>query len=654
MFNLHKNFFSRLLCFGLAIILGASACNYPVPDSPPGATPGAADSTPPLALPATPTATPTPPPPRALSICLTQEPASLFLYADSSQAARAVRQAIYDGPLDQIHYGFQAVILEKTPRLGDGDASLEPVTVELGSLIVDADGQLATLSEGRRYLPSGCREAGCALAYSGNGPVTMDQLAVRFVLLPGMSWSDGTPMTAADSVYSYEVARALYPQARAELIQHTDSYQALDERSVEWRGVPGYVDPLYASNYFHPLPEHAWQDIPPEELAQAESAGRAPLGWGAYVIEEWVAGDHISLVKNTSYFRAAEGLPPFDRLVYRFIADGNEALLALQAGECDLIDEAPPEYYPQDELVQAEEAGRVSAYTRQNVAWEQLAFGIQPAETGAASLLQAKETRQAIALCADRQRMVETLFNGRSQVMHSYVAEGHPLFNPDARRYEYDSQAGAELLQGIGWVDLDNDPNTPRQAQGIIGVLDGTPLQLELLTLVGPERQQAAQILQESLTECGIGVEIRPLEAEQLFAPGPDGPIFGRSFDLAQFGWTASLEPRCDLYTTAEIPGPYPQHPKGWGGANASGYSNPEYDQACLSARSSLPEEALHTASHQQAQAIFAEDLPVLPLYSRYRQVVARPDLCGLDVVSSLESIFWNLEVLDYGEGCPE
>lgn len=642
-----------MLCLGLAIILGASACNYPVPDPVPGATPVATDSTSQV-LPATPTATQTPPPPRALSICLTQEPTSLFLYADSSQSARAVRQAIYDGPLDQVDYGFQAVILEKTPRLGDGDASLEPVQVAAGSLIVDADGQLATLSEGRRYLPSGCREASCAIAYSGNEPVMMDQLAVRFVLRPGVSWSDGTPLTAADSVYSYEVAQALYPQARAELIQHTESYQALDERSVEWRGVPGYVDPQYAGNFFHPLPEHAWQDVSPEELAQAETANRAPLGWGPYVIEEWVAGDHISLVKNEGYFRSSEGLPAFDRLVYRFITDGNEALLALQAGECDLIDEAPPEHYPQDELAQAEQAGKVSIVTRQDVAWEQLAMGIQPAEAGATTLLQAKETRQAIALCTDRQRMAETLLGGQSQVMHSYVAVGHPLFNADARRYDYDPQAGAELLQGIGWVDLDNDPNTPRQAQSVSGVFDGTPLQLQLLTLVGQEREQAAQIIQESLAGCGIGVEIRSLEAEELFAPGPEGPIFGRSFDLAQFGWTASLEPRCDLYTTAEIPGPYPQYSKGWGGANASGYSNPEYDQACLSARNSLPEEALYAASHQQAQAIFAEDLPVLPLYSRYRQVVARPDLCGLDVDSSVDSVLWNLEALDYAEGCPE
>ncbi len=653
MLKIHTRNVPRLLWIGLAIILGASACNYPAPDPVPGTTPTVTQSISGEALPATPTATPQPDPPRALSICLTQEPASLFVYADSSLAARAVRQAIYDGPLDRLDYGIQAVILEKTPRLGDGDATLEPVTVQPGGLIVDADGQQTTLLEGRRYLPSGCRDSSCAIVYSGSEPVTMDQLAVRFVLRQGINWSDGTPLTAADSVYSYEVARGLYPQVRADLLQHTSSYQALDERSVEWRGVPGFVDPLYAGNFFHPLPAHAWQDIPAEELAQAETAGRAPLGWGPYVIEEWVEGDHISLVKNDSYFRAEEGLPAFDRLVYRFIPDGNEALLALQAGECDLIDEAAPDFYPQEELLQAAEAGKLSLDTRQDIAWEQLAFGIGPALADTLSLLQAVEVRQAIALCIDRQRMVDTLLGEPSQVMHSYLPADHPLFNPEGQRYEYNPQAGIELLQGVGWIDHDNDPSTPRQAQGVSGMVDGTPLQLELLTLAEPEREAAAQIIQESLVACGIGVEIRAMDAEQLFAPGPDGPVFGRSFDLVQFGWPASPDPRCDLYTTAEIPGPYPQFPKGWGGANASGYSNPAYDQACLAARNSLPEEAQHLASHQQAQAIFADELPVLPLYSRYRQVVTRPDLCGLDLDPSAESALWNLESLDYGEACP-
>ncbi len=462
-----------LLWIGLAVILIAGGCNYPSPDQPPGVTPAVETSPSVVSSPAAQTPTPEPDPPRVLTVCLTQEPASLFLYGDSSSAARAVRQAIYDGPSDITGYRAQPVILEKTPSLANGGASLEPVEVRAGDLIVDADGRLTTLVEGTRYLPSGCREASCAVVYSpsqtGSEPVMLDQLAVRFRLLDGLSWSDGTPLTMQDSLYSFEVAQALFPQVRADLIQHTDSYKALDERSLEWRGVPGYMDPSYPTNFFHPLPLHAWQAIPAETLAEAELSARQPIGWGAYVIDEWIAGDHITLSRNESYSRSAEGLPDFDHLVFRFPASGVEALAALQAGECDLIDEAPADYYPQDGLRQAQDAGDVRIFYEPDTAWEQLAFGILPSDPTQPAFFGLKEVRQAVALCIDRQRIVDALSPAGSQVMHSYLPEAHPLFDPDAPRYAYDPAAGANMLQAAGWVDLDNDPDTPRQAQGVPG-----------------------------------------------------------------------------------------------------------------------------------------------------------------------------------------
>jgi peptide/nickel transport system substrate-binding protein len=255
-------------------------------------------------------------------------------------------------------------------------------------------------------------------------------------------------------------------------------------------------------------------------------------------------------------------------------------------------------------------------------------------------------------MCIDRQQIVQALFPDQSQVMDSYTSSANPLFNPQARQYLYDPAGGASLLQTAGWIDLDNDPLTPRIAQAVPGVVDGTPFQVDLLTQDTPERQQAAELIKESLAQCGIQVNVRNLESAELFAPGPDGLVFGRKFDLAQFGWDTSLEPPCELYTTRQIPGPYPQYPMGWGGANASGYSQPEFDSACATARNSLPDDPIHQEAHFQAQAIFAEDLPVLPLYSRFRIVAARPDLCGLQLDPQAHGVFWNIEGYNYGEEC--
>lgn len=601
-----------------------------------------------------PTATPEPPPPRVLTICLGEEPGSLFIYGEASESAKNVRQAIYDGPYDILNYDVQPVILESKPSLANGLAVLEPLQVEPGEVIVDSRGVLTNLDEGTLYLPTGCTGGDCAQTFTGTEAVTMDQLVVRFKLHSGLQWSDGAPLTAADSVYSYEVARELFPRVRSELIRHTSSYQAVDETTVEWRAVPGYLDSTYQTNFFPPLPEHIWGVVSPGELQSSEMATRSPLGWGAYVIDEWVPGDHIAMRANPNYFRAGEGLPKFDRLVYRFLLDGDEALSALLAGECDLVDELAISQVPLASLTPLQEEGVIKVISESGAAWEHADFGIAPFDPERLSLFRSKELRQAITMCIDRASLSVQLFNGQAEVPDTYVASSHPLYASEVKKYPFDPQAANEMLGSLGWVDMDNDPGTPRVSQGVIGVPAGIPLTLTYHTLDDAERQGIAQLLASSLAQCGIQVDLSFANWDTLFAPGPDGPIFGRQFDMAQFAWSSSLEPPCFLYVSDEIPGPYPEHPKGWGGANASGYSNPEFDLACRTARFSLPDMPEHAAAHQQAQAIFAEDLPVIPLYLHVEYLATRPDMCGVIMDPSAGSSLWNLEAFDYGPNCEQ
>jgi len=258
-----------------------------------------------------------------------------------------------------------------------------------------------------------------------------------------------------------------------------------------------------------------------------------------------------------------------------------------------------------------------------------------------------------VAMCIDRQALVDRLSGGQLQVADLYVPPPHPLYNPDTKHYPFDPQAASDLLTASGWLDTDDDPTTPRIAQGIEGVADGTLFTVQFLVSDEAERKAAAQMIQADLQECGIQVEILSQSAEAYLAAGPDGPVFGRQFDMAQFAWMTAIEPPCSLYLTNEIPGPYPDYLKGWGGVNASGYSNPQYDVACLDALYSLPDMPQHIEKHAEAQAIFAEDLPALPLYWHYRVVVGRPDMCGLPQEAVSESIFSDLEIFNYGEGCP-
>ena len=410
------------------LLLGLAACSQggPKPGIP---SPTQTAQITPIPLPSqvTVTASPTLPPSRLLTICLLHEPRSLFFYSAVSTSEQSVLSAIYDGPIDIKNFIASPIIIQKMPSLADGDALLQSVPVSMSDLIVDARGDLTNLEDGVIYRPSGCNELACAQSYSGTDPVVMDQLVLYFKLLPGLQWSDGTLLTAADSVYSYEVARSLYPAALPEQVNRTSSYKAIDNLTVVWTGVPGFIDAQGQKKFFSPLPQHAWVNILASELSTNEISSRRPLGWGPYVIDEWITGDHISLHANPLYFRVEEGLPHFDHLVYRFVADQSEALSAVLAGECDIVDQSTSLETQTADLLKQRDAGRISLVFQTGFAWELLEFDLSPTEADRPALFASREVRQAVAMCIDRQALVDQLSAGQMQVADLYVPAITPV-----------------------------------------------------------------------------------------------------------------------------------------------------------------------------------------------------------------------------------
>lgn len=622
----------------------------------------------------TPVYTPTPTPiPRVLTVCTGADPDTLYLYGGNTIAQRLILEAVYDGPIDNRSFEHQPVILEKLPDLADGDALLQPVRVKAGDVVVNVNGGAVYLEAGERVLPSGCATPDCALEYDDDTELQMDQLIVTFKLLPGLKWSDGERLTAQDSVYSFNLATGSGTPAPKSAVERTASYEALDETTIRWTGLPGFRDQSYYLNFWTPLPEHVWGQYTPSELLEAEVSARKPMGWGPYVIEEWVPGDHISLWKNPHYHRAGEGLPKFDKLIYRFVGKVGEANLdALFSGACDVLDQEASLDLLGEEIettLELNEGGEISAHFTTGTVWERADFGIwllsyddgYIAGVDRPDFFSDVRMRQAIALCMDRQAIVDDVLQGLSSVMDSYLPPDHPLFNPDAVHYDFDVDAGSALLNEIGWVDHDGLPETPRLAYRVPRVIDSTPLVFIFSTTTALQRQQVAQILAESLAQCGIQAEPEYVPASELYAEGPEGALFGRRFDMAQLAWLTGVKPICELWTTDQIPGnPNIEDeegnavfPFGWGGINATGYSNPEYDSVCQAALGALPGQPDYTENHFQAQEIFAVELPVVPLYLRLKLSVSRPDMCGFFPDSTAFSEMWNVEAFDYGEGCP-
>ena len=625
--------------------------------------------------------TPTPEPsgPRTLVICIGVEPDTLYPYGQNSSSTYQILQAIAEGgwsAFDNNSFAYQPVILEKLPNLADGDAVLTPVVVGEGDRVVDATGDVVTLESTAdppiMLSPAG---GGDPIPYQG-GDFEMEQLSVTFKLLPDLLWSDGTPMTAADSVYAFNLLADPDTQYLKTAVERTASYDAIDELTTLWTGLPGFRDAEYFTNFFGPAPEHIWGKYTAADLLTAEESYLKPIGWGPYMIQEWIKGESLTLHKNPNYFRAAEGLPKFDTLIFRFVGQNSTTnIAALLSGECDIVDASTPLIDQGQLLLDLQSSGQINATFTTGTVFSHVDFGIQHVDhddgyqmgVDRPDFFSDLRIHQAFAMCMDRQALVDQVFFGQSTVINTYLPPQHPLYNREVRHYDFDVQAGSALLEEVGWVDDDGDPSTPRLAQEVANIPNGTPLVLSYVSRSVSDFEQVAAILQESLAKCGIQINPGFYTFTELFADGPEGPIFGRHFDLSQFVWFTGVAPPCDLYLSELTPGPAGEEwvsvqdvitrtfsESGWGGQNDPGFVNEEYDQACNNALGTLPGQPEHEESHLEAQRIFAEQLPVVPLYLNLKLAATRPDLCGLIMDPSNASELWNIEEFDYGEGCEQ
>jgi len=135
---------------------------------------------------------PSPIPERTLSICLGDEPNSLFLYGDQSTSATIIRQAIYDSPVDQVNFQYSSALLEDIPSQENGLVIVVPVEVYPGDKIVDSKGNLTILASGVEYRPAECTSLDCLSTFQHQ---TIDSSGLRVFVLgcPGFVWIWWTP-----------------------------------------------------------------------------------------------------------------------------------------------------------------------------------------------------------------------------------------------------------------------------------------------------------------------------------------------------------------------------------------------------------------------------------------------------------------------------
>ncbi|CCQ73257.1 peptide ABC transporter substrate-binding protein [Magnetospira sp. QH-2] len=456
-------------------------------------------------------------------------------------------------------------------------------------------------------------------------------IAVTYRLHPKATWGDGQPVRAEDVVFTWEVGR--HPKVGVGNLELYRSITAIDV--IDAKTVTIHFDKISfdynALNDFEVLPAHLDQaafEADPESYRKTTvydtDTTNPGLYFGPYRIAEVVTGSHVVLIPNPTWY----GKPPaFKRIVVRVI--GNTAALEanLLSGGLDMIAGELGVTLDQALAFEKRHGKKVQILYEPGLVYEHLDLNLSN------PILADKRVRKAMLMAIDRQAMSEKLFAGKQPVAQTSVSPLDWVHAPEVVSATYDLKAAGVLLDQAGWR---------MGTRGLRRNAEGDLLSLEIMTTAGNRtRELVEQVIQAQLKQVGIELKIRNQPARVFFGE----TVTRRQFTgLALFAWISSPEnvPRTTLHS-----GHIPTAENNWAGQNYTGYSNPDMDRLLETIDIELDRDK-RRALWRRLQEIYAEDLPVLPLYFRANAHILPKWLTGLKPTGHMApSTYW---VEEWGE----
>lgn len=368
-----------------------------------------------------------------------------------------------------------------------------------------------------------------------------DHLDYTVKLRPGVTFSDGTPLTSADVVFTF---RALYdPKVESPLAGDTRvngkpvQVTAIDPSTVIVRFPSPFAPGLRLIDGVRILPRHKLERALMEGKFPDAWSAKTPLteivGLGPFILTEHVPGQRLVLTRNPRYWRkdaAGVALPYLDKLTVVVASQAAEAL-KLQSGEVDLMTNGDirPEDYAAFKRSAGE--GRVRLIDNgvgvdPNLLW----FNLTSAKSAdpKSRWFSNKAFRQAISCAVDRQAIVNTVYLGEAVPIYGAMTPATRTWFADVRpACEHDPAKSRALLASVGLTDRNGDGTLEDEA--------GMPVRFSILTQADHIRARVVAVIQEQLRQAGIGIDVVPLDQGALFKRYSEG-----NYDTIYFGIQAS------------------------------------------------------------------------------------------------------------------
>ncbi|PJF36003.1 MAG: hypothetical protein CUN49_07660 [Candidatus Thermofonsia Clade 1 bacterium] len=463
--------------------------------------------------------------------------------------------------------------------------------------------------------------------------ISEDGRTVTFKLARDRKWSDGTPITARDFLFSWQVAQN--EATKSFLTFYTgliESVEAPDDYTLVVTHKVASCRALAQSSLPF-VPAHIYAETAPEALRDLPFNLSPNVTAGIFKFGEFRTGDQTSLVTDPDYpFGAAK----LDGFIYKVVPDQTVLVEQFLAGETSIIDGAPVNR--RSDIKAAEDRGEVKVFDFPGNSWDYLALNFadptnpqngldangNPIDQGKHPLFGDIKVRQAIARAIDVDSIIKGAVFGEGTRMAANLIPTSWAADPDLEPIPYDPEAAKKLLAEAGW--------TPGP-DGIL-VKDGVRFSFTLFTNQGNTRREAiGTIVKDQLAQVGIEVDFQTIDFNVLI-----DRFRSQTYDAFILGWRNGYPDDPDqtqlFARSSDVVG---------SGSNFTSWSNPRVDellQKGLSTPGCAEED--RNVYYYELQRLFQEELPYIPLFVINGQYAARSNVIGFDPRPN--ELFWNIE----------
>jgi peptide/nickel transport system substrate-binding protein len=452
-------------------------------------------------------------------------------------------------------------------------------------------------------------------------------MAVTIKLKPDLKWGDGEKVTARDLAFTWRLARDPktgfsnnHPWTRAERVEVIDDTTAVL-----------HLDKVLASynEWDQILPEHIEGPVYERSAATGDyikqtTYARAPttpgLFNGPYIVTGYQSGAQIVLEPNPHWPGPAPG---FKRIIIRLIENTAALQANLLSGDVDMVaGEGVGLTIDQVLELRKQQPDRFIYIFKPSLTYEHIDIKKEN------PILADLRVRQALIHAADRKTLTERLFQGMQPVADAWVNPLNANFSEDVPTYPYDLAKAKALLAEAGWKP---------GPDGVCRNDKGERLSLEYSTTAGNRlRELQQQVLQSNWKAVCIEVRIKNEPARTYFGETMKKRLYA---GLAMYAWSSGVteSPRRSLASDN-----IPTEANGYGGANYIAFSDARMDVLIDQAEREL-DPAKQKTLWAEMQAIYAKELPALPLFFRADPHVVPKWLKGYTPTGHSDfSTFWS------------